>query len=101
MRRKGRRPGSVWPRPSVHGLFHRSGAGRDVPLSGEDERVTQPQRTTIDVDDVLQRLRNMEALQNRIILEREAVTRAISICLISRSHLLLSGPPGVAKTTQV
>ena len=70
-------------------------------MSGEGERVTQPGRTTIDVDDVLQRLRNMEAVQNRLILEREAVTRAISICLISRSHLLLSGPPGVAKTTQV
>jgi len=76
------------------------GARRAVPL-GEDERLGQVSRQAVDVDDVLQRLRNMEAVQNRLILEREAVTRAITICLICRGHLLLSGPPGIAKTTQV
>ncbi|MBO8140703.1 MAG: AAA family ATPase [Firmicutes bacterium] len=54
-----------------------------------------------DTSDVLERVRNMEAVQNRLILEREDVTRAITICLINRSHLLLAGPPGIAKTTQV
>ena len=54
-----------------------------------------------DTDDILRRMRNMEAVQNRYILEREDVTRAITICLVNRSHLLLVGPPGIAKTTQV
>lgn len=53
------------------------------------------------IRDVVRRLHNLEAVQNRFILERDAVTRAITISLINRSHLLLAGPPGTAKTSQV
>lgn len=53
------------------------------------------------VDDIVTRLHNIEQAQNRYILEREDVTRAITICLINRSHLLLAGPPGTGKTSQV
>lgn len=59
------------------------------------------QSHTYDVDDMLRRIRNLEAVQNRFVLERGDVTKAISICLVSRSHLLLVGLPGIAKTTQV
>src|SRR5690606_36317740 len=54
-----------------------------------------------DTDDILRRMRNMEAVQNRFILERDDVAKAISVCLVNRSHLLLVGLPGIAKTTQV
>lgn len=55
----------------------------------------------MDTADILARLRAMEDVQNQLLMEREDVTRAVSICLISRGHLLLLGPPGIAKTTQV
>lgn len=54
-----------------------------------------------DQGEILERLRQIEAVQNKHIFEREDVTRAITICLIVRGHLLLTGPPGVAKTTQI
>lgn len=54
-----------------------------------------------DHSDVLERLRRIENVQNKHIYEREEVTRAITICLVVRGHLLLTGPPGVAKTTQI
>lgn len=57
--------------------------------------------TDVDRDDVLERLQRLEDVQNKHIYEREEVTRAITICLIVRGHLLLTGPPGVAKTTQI
>lgn len=60
-----------------------------------------PPTRVYDTDDILRRVRNMEAVQNRVILERDDVAKAISICLINRSHLLLVGLPGIAKTTQV
>lgn len=53
------------------------------------------------IRDIVDRLHKIEAVQNRFIFEREHVTRAITISLVNRSHLLLAGPPGSAKTTQV
>ena len=57
--------------------------------------------TDVDRDDVLERLQRLEDVQNKHIFEREEVARAITICLIVRGHLLLTGTPGVAKTTQI
>lgn len=59
------------------------------------------QHAAIDVDDAIRRLLAIEDVQNRHIFEREEVSRAITICLIIRAHLLLTGPPGIAKTTQI
>ncbi len=66
---------------------------------GGETGVTVPHAR--DTDDILRRMRNMEAVQNRFILERDDVAKAISVCLVNRSHLLLVGLPGIAKTTQV
>src|SRR5690554_184793 len=55
----------------------------------------------MDTASIIDRLKAMEDVQNEHIFEREDVTRAITICLINRGHLLLTGPPGIAKTTQV
>lgn len=52
-------------------------------------------------DDIISRLHALEDVQNRFILEREQVTRGISIAMINRENILLCGPPGIAKTTQV
>jgi MoxR-like ATPase len=52
-------------------------------------------------EDILVRLKNLEDVQNRFILEREQVTRGITIAMVNRENILLSGPPGIAKTTQV
>jgi len=55
----------------------------------------------VDQAQVISRLKRLEDVQNQYIFEREDVARAITICLIVRGHLLLTGPPGVAKTTQI
>jgi len=55
----------------------------------------------VDQAQVISRLKRLEEVQNQYIFEREDVARAITICLIVRGHLLLTGPPGVAKTTQI
>lgn len=55
----------------------------------------------VDRSQVIGRLKEIENVQNQHIYEREDVARAITICLIVRGHLLLTGPPGVAKTTQI
>lgn len=54
-----------------------------------------------DIADVIRRLHKIEAAQKRYIYERDEVARAITICLVNRAHLLLVGPPGIGKTTQV
>jgi len=56
---------------------------------------------SVDIDGAVQRLLAVEEVQNRHIFEREEVSRAITICLIVRAHLLVAGPPGIAKTTQI
>lgn len=58
-------------------------------------------RDAFDTGDIIARLRAIEAVQNQYVFEREDVTRAITLCLIARAHLLLVGPPGIGKTTQV
>jgi MoxR-like ATPases len=55
----------------------------------------------VDQAQAISRLKRLEDVQNQYIFEREDVARAITICLIVRGHLLLTGPPGVAKTTQI
>lgn len=51
--------------------------------------------------DILERLGRIEEVQNKYIFEREDVSRAIIISLVIKAHLLLTGPPGIAKTTQI
>lgn len=75
--------------------------GRWVPLAAERELSSKSGRRPDEISDIVHRLHNIEDVQNRFILEREAVTRAITISLINRSHLLLAGPPGSGKTSQV
>lgn len=82
-------------------LYHKSGRPSSPRRRSSEQLTNDAKASPEHIQDIVRRLHNMEAVQNGFVLEREDVTRAITISLINRHHLLLAGPPGSAKTTQV